>query len=192
MSIGLISGIHKHYIRILRVIFPHHGRLNKHPIDLGRLISVITLILKNISKFEILIFRPQVIKGVDKCLNVIFALRQVFVKLATNNLHHVIDIAILGIDTILFIDEMLNHSRLDTTRNIKSDVLNYLVVGYKVSVFNFQMVRVMHKHPLASDILIFLRVPTESYLNRTVNQIISFNSDALVQLPLIKTTFMTA
>jgi hypothetical protein len=78
-------------------------------------------------------------------------------------------ITVFRIHTVFLVHEMLDHSRLDATRDVESDVLNDLVIGYKVSIFDFQVVRVVHEHPFASYVLVLLWVPPESHLDWAVN-----------------------
>ena len=52
------------------------------------------------------------------------------------------------------------------------------------------MVRVVHEHSLAPDVLVFLRVPSKPHLHGAVYEVFGLNGDALVQLPLIEATFV--
>ena len=47
-----------------------------------------------------------------------------------------IHIAILRVDTVLLVDQVLNHGWLHSARDIQSDVLDDLVVGYEVAVLD--------------------------------------------------------
>jgi hypothetical protein len=59
-------------------------------------------------------------------------------------------------------------------------------------ILNLQMMSVVHKHALASDVLLFICVPSEPDLNRTVLQICPLYHDPLVNLPFVKAPLMAA
>ena len=61
-----------------------------------------------------------------------------------------------------------------------------------MSVLYLQMMSVVHEHALASDVLLFIRVPSESDLHRTVLQIRSLDHDPLVYLPLVEAPLVAA
>ena len=59
-------------------------------------------------------------------------------------------------------------------------------------ILNLQMMSVVHEHALASDVLLFICVPSEPDLNRTVLQIVSLDHNPLVNLPLVEAPLMAA
>jgi len=87
---------------------------------------------------------------------------------------------------------MLNHGRLYSTCYIESDILYDLIISNEMSILDLQVMRMMHKHSFAPNVLLFIRVPTESDLHRAINQIICLDSNPLIYLPLIQLPFVAA
>lgn len=103
-----------------------------------------------------------------------------------------IHITIFRINTVFLIDQMLNHGRLYSTCYIESDILYDLIISNEMSILDLQVMRMMHKHSFAPNVLLFIRVPTESDLHRAINQIICLDSNPLIYLPLIQLPFVAA
>ncbi len=61
-----------------------------------------------------------------------------------------------------------------------------------MSILNLQMMSMVHEHALASDVLLFLRVPSEPDLDRTVLQICPLDHNPLINLPLVQAPLVTA
>jgi hypothetical protein len=61
-----------------------------------------------------------------------------------------------------------------------------------MSILNLQMMSVVHKHALASDVLLFICVPSESHLHRAVLQIRPLDHNPLVNFPLVEAPLMAA
>ena len=106
--------------------------------------------------------------------------------------HHMIDITIFGIHTVLFVDELLNHIWLYPTLYVESDILSYLFIINEVTIFNLEMVRMVHEYPLATNIYLFFCIPSKSDLHWTIYQILLFDHNSLVYFPFVQTPFMTA
>ena len=67
-----------------------------------------------------------------------------------------------------------------------------MVIIDEMSILNLQMMSVVHEHALASDVLLFICVPSEPDLHRTVLQIRPLDHYPLVNLPLIEAPLMAA
>ena len=61
-----------------------------------------------------------------------------------------------------------------------------------MSILYLQVMSVVHEHALASDVLLFIRVPSEPDLDRTVLQVRPLNHYTLVNLPLVEAPLVTA
>jgi hypothetical protein len=87
---------------------------------------------------------------------------------------------------------LLDHIRLKPTCDVETDVLDDLVIIDEMSILYLQMMSVVHEHALASDVLLFLCVPSEPDLDRAVLEIRPLNHYPLVNLPLVEAPLVTA
>ena len=79
-----------------------------------------------------------------------------------------IDVTVLSIYAILLVNKLLDHVRWNTAGYIELDIVKHLRIVYEMSVLDFQVMRMVHKHSLTPYVALLVSIPSESYLHRTI------------------------
>lgn len=81
-----------------------------------------------------------------------------------------IDIVILCIYLELLIDQCLYQGWLDLTIQVEFNLFHHIVIVDKVSILDFEFMRMLHYHFLTSNKALLIWPPFKPYANRTVQK----------------------